>query len=149
MRHTRDEVIERAVNEFKLLDDLVSGLSIKDWERPLARPETRAPWTVKDALVHITYWKADVARGARKERRPADVRGLETNAHNHVIFERWRNRTPAEVLAWHRSVQAEVLDALRAAPDDYVSGRGRHVLVGHSREHRSKDIERALRSGHG
>lgn len=55
MRHTRAEVIRRAIREFKLLDRLDSKLTNEEWKRLLPRPETKDPWTVKDALVHITY----------------------------------------------------------------------------------------------
>ena len=57
MRHTREEVIKRTIREFKLLDDLVSSLTDEDWNRLLTRPETKDPWTVKDALAHITHFK--------------------------------------------------------------------------------------------
>ena len=54
MRHNREEVAERTISEFDLLDGLVAGLSAQDWERSLRRPEGKDPWTVKDALVPIT-----------------------------------------------------------------------------------------------
>ena len=76
MRHSREEVIERAIREFRLLDQLVARLADEDWERLLVRPETKDPWTVKDALAHITHWKADVARSARRQPRPSEERGL-------------------------------------------------------------------------
>ncbi|MGE5221731.1 MAG: hypothetical protein ACM3PY_04795, partial [Omnitrophica WOR_2 bacterium] len=104
MRHTREEVIEREVREFELLDNLLAGLSTEDWERLLPRPETKDPWTVKDALAHITHWKADVARSARRQRRPPEERGLATNDGNHLVYMRWRDRSPQEVLDWHRQV---------------------------------------------
>ena len=149
MRHNRDEVIERTIQEFELLDDLVANLSSEDWNRPLARPETKEPWTVKDALAHITHWKADVARSVRKQHRPPEERGLETNDANHLIYLRWRDRSPQEVLAWHRQVQKDLLAALRSAPDKWFSGKERrpewpYDLDGHSAYHRAKDIERAL-----
>lgn len=149
MRHTREEVIERTIREFERLDRLVTGLSDEDWKRPLRRPEGKDPWTVKDALVHITHWKANVARVARKQRRSPEERGLDTNAYNHLIYERWRDRSPHAVLAWHRHVQEDLLTALRAAPDDWFSGKERGApwpfdLDGHSAEHRVKDIERTL-----
>jgi len=50
MRHSRSEVIKRTIREFELLDDLVAGLANQDWGRLLPRPETKDPWTVKDAL---------------------------------------------------------------------------------------------------
>jgi hypothetical protein len=104
---------------------------------------------VKDALAHITYWKAGVARSARKRRRPADERGLNVSQGNHLIFMRWRKRPPQEVLAWHRQVQKDLLAALREAPDEWFSGKERNEdwpgdLDGHSAFHRVKDIEEAL-----
>ena len=149
MRHKRDEVIERTIQEFELLDHLVAGLSDEDWNRLLLRPETKDPWTVKDALAHITHWKADVARSARGLRRPPPERGLETNEANHLIYLRWHDRSPGEILEWHRQVQQDVLAALRAAPDEWFSGRERrqewpYDLDGHSAFHRVRDIERAL-----
>ncbi len=149
MRHSRKEVIERTIREFKLLDHLVAGLSDKDWKRLLLRPETKDPWTVKDALAHITHWKADVARSARKQPRPVEERGLNIKDGNHLIFMRWRKRSPREVLAWHRQVQKDLIAALRAAPEEWFSGRERRAdwpfdLDGHSAYHRVKDIEQAL-----
>ena len=43
MRHTRDEVIERTIQEFDLLDQLVANLSEADWQRPLPRPRPKTP----------------------------------------------------------------------------------------------------------
>ena len=151
MRHYRDEVIERTIREFELLDHLVANLSDEDWERPLPRPETQDPWTVKDALAHITHWKADVIRKIRKQRRPAEEQGLDVHEGNHLIFVRWHDRSPQEVLAWHRQVQQELLAALSAAPEAWFGGKERspqwpYDLDGHSSYHRIKDIEEALAS---
>jgi hypothetical protein len=151
MIHTRKEIIQRINREFKRLDGLVAGLSAKDWTRPVARPEVKEPWTVKDALAHITHWKANVARSIRNQRRPPEERGLTTNEVNSIVYLRWRGRKPQEVLDWHRQVQADVLSALRAAPDEWFSARERSPLWpfdldGHSAEHRFKDIERTLAS---
>ncbi len=149
MRHTRDEVIARTVQEFKALDRLVARLSDEDWKRLVPRPETKDPWTVKDALAHITHFKADVIRSMQGQPLPPKVRGLTITAENHLIYLRWHRRSPREVLAWHRQVQKDVLAALRAAPDAWFSGRERKAdwpfdLDGHSSYHRVKDIERAL-----
>ena len=114
MRHNRKEVIQRTKREFNLLDRLVGALKKQDWERRLRRPETKDPWTVKDSLAHITYWKADLVRSIRGQRRPPEERGMETTDLNHVVYMRWRKRSPREVLAWHRQVQKDVLAALKA-----------------------------------
>ena len=151
MHHTRKEVIQRINREFRRLDRLVAGLSADDWARPVPRPEAKEPWKVKDALAHITHWKANTARSIRKQRRPPEERGLSVNEGNSLIYERWRDRKPQEVLEWHRQVQADVLAALKAAPDDWFSARERAPqwpfdVDGHSAEHRVKDIERTLAS---
>lgn len=149
MRHNRDDLIERAMAEFQRLDDLVSNLTTDDWGRLVPRPEGKDPWTVKDALVHITYWRANTARSIRGQRRPPKERGLDANEVNHLIYERWRNQPPDAVLAWHKRVQEEVLAALQEAPDTYFSGKDRSPqwpfdLIGHSAYHQKRDIEQAL-----
>ena len=151
MRHTRSEVIKRTIREFELLDDLVAGLVDQDWGRLLPRSETKDPWTVMDALAHITHWKADVARSVRKQPRPIEERGLNITDGNHLIYMRWRDRSPREILAWHRQVQKDLLAALQEAPEEWFSGKERRPewpsdLDGHSTDHRVKDIEQALNS---
>lgn len=150
MRHNRDEVIERTIKEFELLDQLVANLADEDWQLPLSRPEGKDPWTVKDALVHITHWKADVIRSIHGGKRPIEERGLNITDGNHLIYIRWHDRAPREVLAWHRKVQEDVLAALKEAPETWFSKRERRMewpndLEGHSTYHRVKDIEQALK----
>jgi len=152
MRHTREEVIERTVREFELLDHLLANLGNEDWARLVPRPETKEPWTVKDALAHITHWKSDVLRSIWGQRKPLEERGLGIKAGNHLIYLRWRDRSPGEVLAWHRQVQQEVLTALREAPEEWFDGKEHRLewpfdLDGHSTFHRVMDIQRALEPG--
>jgi hypothetical protein len=149
MRHTTTEVTDRTIREFAELDELVARLQPEDWDRLVPRPETRDPWTVKDALVHIVYWKQHTARVIRGEKRLPEMRGLDVPAINHLIWERWRGRSPDDVIAWHRAVHAEVLEALAAKPDEWF-GRREHSehwpgdFDGHSTVHRLKDVEPAL-----
>jgi hypothetical protein len=149
MRHTRAEVIERTIQEFDLLDRLVANLSDQDWQRPVPRSETKDPWTVKDALAHITHWKADVGRTIHRGRIPPEERRLNITDGNRLIYLRWRDRSSQEVLAWHRQVHQETLAALRSAPDKWFTGRDRRPespndLTGHLAYHRVNDIEQAL-----
>ena len=151
MLHTREEVIKRTIQEFELLDHLVANLTNEEWDLSVLHSESKDPWTVKDALAHITHWKADVARSARRQRIPTEERGLTINQGNHLVYLRWHNRSPQEVLAWHRQVQKDVLAALQEAPEEWFSGRERGSdwpgdLDGHSAYHRVKDIEGALKN---
>jgi hypothetical protein len=149
MIHTREEVIQRTIQEFELLDQLVAKLTDEEWDRLVQRPESKDPWTIKDALAHITHWKADVARSARRRPVPIEERGLNITQGNHLVYMRWHDRSPDEVLAWHRQVHQDVLAALNEAPEEWFSARERKPdwpgdLDGHSSYHRVKDIEQAL-----
>lgn len=150
MRHNRKEVLERITREYERLDALVAHLTNEQWNRSLQRPESKDPWTVKDALAHITYWKERGVHAARRQPQPAEMRGLNATQANHVIFLRWHARSPQEVLEWHRQVQQEALKALQEAPEKWFDReRGPDWpfdMDGHSAEHRVKDIERALKS---
>jgi hypothetical protein len=149
MRHTRAEVVDRTIREFERLDGLLAGLTDADWAGRVPRPESKDPWTVQDAVAHVTYWKANTARIIRRQRRAAEERGLNLTATNHLVYVRWRDRAPAEVMAWHHQVHADVLAALRDAPDAWFGGREHEPewpgdLDGHSAQHRVQDVERAL-----
>jgi hypothetical protein len=149
MRHTKQRVIARARREFATLDRLVKRLRAADWARRVPRPPTRDPWTVKDAVAHIVYWKEHSARVFRGERRLPEMRGLDVDQINRLIYRRWRRRRPSELLAWHRQVHRDVLKTLAANPPSWFSRRDRGAqwpadLDGHSADHRARDIEAAL-----
>jgi hypothetical protein len=149
MRHTRQEIIGRTQREYEQLDALVRRLTPEDWDLRVPRPETRAPWTVKDALAHVVYWKAHTARVFRGERRPPELRRLEVPQINDVVYEQWRERPVQDVVAWHRKVHSDVMRTLEALPEEWFSRR-EHApgwpgdFDGHSAAHRLKDIEAAL-----
>ena len=149
MRHDKKHVIARTRREFAILDRLVARLRPADWKRRVPRPPTRDPWTVKDALAHIVYWKAHSARVFRGERRLPEMRGLDVKRINRLIYRRWRRRRPTELVAWHRRVQRDVLRTLAANPPEWFSRRQRSPqwpldFDGHSAGHRTDDIEAAL-----
>jgi len=151
MRHTRKEVTERTRREYQQLDRLIKTLKPADWRRRVPRPETKDPWTVKDALAHIIYWKEHSARVFRGEKGPAEIRGLDVNQSNALIYRRWRRRRPTDVVAWHRRVQTDVMQTLRQRPDDWFGRRERGPdwpgdFDGHSAGHRVRDIQAALDS---
>lgn len=101
--------MQRTVVEFELLDRLIGRLQEEDWERRVPRPEGRDPWTVKDALVHIVWWKELTTFVLRRQRRPPEFSGLSVPEVNRLVYERWRDRPPAEVVAWHRRVHEDAL----------------------------------------
>src|SRR5262245_20684755 len=149
MRYTRKEVVDRTRREFTQLDRVVNRLGPADWKRLVPRPPNRDAWTVKDALCHIVYWKEHTTRVIRGERRPPELRGLDIETLNRVIYERWRDRRPSEIVRWHRQVHADALRALSTTPEEWFGRRERSRewpldFDGHSSGHRMKDIEAAL-----
>jgi uncharacterized protein (TIGR03083 family) len=152
MRHTRQGILARARREFRELDRLVARLRPADWSRRVPRPSARDPWTVKDVLAHITYWKEHTLRVIRGERRLPEMRGLGVHEINRRVYQRWRHRRPSEVVAWHRRAHAEVLRTLATTPAEWFGRRDRSPewpldLDGHSAGHRVKDIAAALGRG--
>ena len=149
MRHTRQSVLARTRREYAALDRVVRRLRPADWRRRVPRPPTRAPWTVKDALAHIVYWKEHSARVFRGERRLPELRGLGVNEINALIYRRWRREPPRAVVAWHWRVHADVVRTLARTPAAWFGRAGRTAywpgdFDGHSAAHRVKDIEAAL-----
>jgi len=149
VRHTKREVLARTRREFAILDRLVSRLGPADWKRRAPRPPGRDPWVVKDALAHIVYWKEHSARVFRGERRLPEMRGLDVNEINQLVYRRWRRRAPRELVMWHRRVQREVLETLAKNPPAWFSRRQRSPawpldFDGHSADHRRLDIEAVL-----
>ena len=143
--------MQRTVVEFELLDRLIGRLQAEDWERRVPRPEGRDPLTVKDALVHIVWWKDHTTRVIRRQRRPPEFRGLSVPEVNRLVYEGWRDRPPAEVVAWHRRVQENALRVLIETPAEWFGRRERSPewpgdFDGHSTSHRVRDIEAAIDS---
>ncbi len=94
----------------------------------MPRPESKDPWTVKEALAHIAYWKEHTARVIRGERRPPQMRGLEVSQINRILYERWRERRPAEMLRYHRRVHEDVMRTLAEKPPEWFGRRERSAF---------------------
>lgn len=148
-QHTRKEVVDRTIKEFATLDALVRRLSPRDLATPMGfSPAARDRWTVKDALAHVTFWKADIGRKALAVRRSAEERAAMRVDPNHYIYLRWRRRSAKDVVAWHRRVHKELLAALNTAPETWFSKHKPssgwpYDVDRHLAQHR-QDIEKAL-----
>ena len=149
IQHDRASVLARARREYAALDALIGGLTAGAWTWRVPRTDSHDPWTVKDAIVHIVHWKEHTARVLRVERRPPELRRLDAHAVNHLIYERWRDRPIAEVVAWHHAVHEDVVRTLETIPEERIGGRIHSTewpldFDGHSADHGRRDIEAAL-----
>ena len=99
----------------------------------MPRPETRDPWTLKDALVHIVYWKAHSARVFRGEKRRRN-RGLRQLNH---LSEQW------PTLAETSSPGTAVADVIAPANEVVQRGAAWPDFDGHSRHRGERQSRRA------
>jgi hypothetical protein len=175
---SRDAVINATVAAFRRLDDVLGVVRPSALETPmLFASESIDAWRIKDAVAHVTHYKARAVhrliKGRAKEVPERDLDGywapeewaaLEAADHvlprldartrrrhglNHLVYERWRDRSAREVLAWHRRVHEHVVSVLRDGPDEWFgpSGRLPRVAVGELAHHLDthlRDIRRAL-----
>jgi len=142
-------VARRTVEEFEKLDDLIGRLRPEDWDRRVLRPEGRDRWTVKDALVHIVWWKEHTTRVIRRQRRPPEFRGLDVPEINRIVYEQWRDLPAREVVEWHRRVHEDALHALKETPSEWFGKRERSPawpgdFDSHSAGHRVRDMKAAV-----
>ena len=81
-------------------------------------------WSPKDNLAHLAAWM-HIMREAHLNKKPvhevmemdaAVLAGLNEDEENAVLFERYRNLSTAEVLAWLDSTYAKVVEALKKTP---------------------------------
>ena len=84
----------------------------------------------REAVFHITHWKADVVRSIRGQRRPPEERGLGETDANHLIYMRWRDHSPQEVLTWHRQVHDEVLVEVPPREHERAAALTAEVMAG-------------------
>ena len=152
MIHTKRRTLARIEAEYRALDRAVRRLAPADFRRPAFQAEARERWTVKDALAHIVWWKANMHRAITKAPQRPGWSKLTVRQANKKIYDEWHRTSPRELVAWHRAAHRALLASLRRLPEVYFSGRRRSGewpfdLVGHSAEHRTRHIERAVERG--
>ena len=113
-KHELMSVIDR---EWGLLMEVVSRLD----EKKMTTPDVGG-WSPKDNLAHLAEWM-NVLLGYHMERRPSHevlgvaenvVKGWDMEVINPVLFERNKDRSMEDVLAWLKKVYAEMLTKLES-----------------------------------
>jgi hypothetical protein len=146
----------RVEKEFRALDRVVRRLGDSRLRQPVPGFGVRARirrerWTGKDALAHIVEWKRQVLRSLRKEGADPELRGLDIARQNRILYQRWHRRPTKDVVAFHRRVHREVIEALRELPEEFYARPARspswpNDLVGHAAGHRVRHLEAYLRA---
>ena len=122
IQQRRADLMQRSREAHGQLEALLGSLSNEE----MTRPGVTDDWSVKDHLVHLTWWEQRVIlilSGAADpiEAIPNSQEGDDTiNAHVH---EQNQQRSLADVrAAFDRSYQ-EMMDVIATAPDDVLSAK--------------------------
>jgi hypothetical protein len=114
------ELMDRISQGWEDLERVLAGL-----EQPaLERVDPETGWAIKDHLFHLAAWERGVAYLIDGRPRyegmgvtQAEWLDLDMDATNQVIFERNRDRSGAEALAYFREAHRDMLDALAPLGD--------------------------------
>ena len=113
----KSDLMSAIQHEWDLLMDIVSKLD----ETKMTTPDAGG-WSPKDNLAHLAEWM-NVLMGYHLDRRlahevlgvPEDVtKGWDMEVINPVLFERNKDRSMEDVLAWLKNVYAEMLTKLES-----------------------------------
>jgi hypothetical protein len=122
IQERRADLLRRSRAEHQQLETLLASLS----DEEMTRPGVTDDWSVKDHLIHLTWWEQRVIMMLSGGADPIDAipngqDGDDTiNTH---VYEQNHERPLADVrAAFDRSYQ-EMLDLIATAPDDVLSVR--------------------------
>lgn len=122
IQQRRADLLQRSRETHGQLEALLGGLS----DEEMTRPDVTDDWSVKDHLVHLTWWEQRVIlmlSGAADpiEAIPNGQEGDDTiNAH---VYEQNQQRSLDDVrAAFDRSYQ-EMMDLIATAPDDVLRAK--------------------------
>jgi hypothetical protein len=113
----KSELVSAIQREWNLLMDVVSRLD----ETKTTMPD-EGGWSPKDNLAHLAEWM-NVLMGYHLDKRPAHevlgvseevTKGWDMEVVNPVLFERNKDRSTEDVLAWLKQVYAEVVGKLES-----------------------------------
>lgn len=114
---SKSELMSVIAREWEQLMEVVSRLG----ESQMTAPD-EGGWSPKDNLAHLAEWM-NVLMGYHIDRRPAHevlgvseevTKGWDMEVINPVLFERNRDRSMEDVLAWLKQVYAELVGKLES-----------------------------------
>ncbi|MGQ0605209.1 MAG: DinB family protein [Anaerolineales bacterium] len=120
---TKAELVRTLTDARQQLDAALAGLT----EAQLAQPGVVDDWAVKDALIHVTAWAAEVVTGlSRFKRKIKGWKASYTNAEietvNDKIYRETKNRSLDRVLADYHGVHKQLLRQIEALSQAEIDG---------------------------
>jgi hypothetical protein len=153
---TKNEILTRLAESRERFLGVISNLS----EEEMTRPGVVGEWSVKDILVHLTRWEAELVKllwQAAQGVRPttAHFSNIEVDETNQRWFEESRSRSLALALQDFHGVRKQTIRRVKDLPEKSLSDPGffpwlnGHPLwewiAGDSFEHESEHAEDVLR----
>ena len=130
---TKARIIERLETERRRLEANLTGLTPSD----MVEPGVVGPWSVKDVLAHLADWEAHMplwlaaARcGEAVECPEAGVTWQQLDLFNARIYERHRDRSLEEVLAYFRDTHRQFMEMVEAMPEEEMVTPSRYAFTG-------------------
>jgi len=125
---TKGALLEEIHAEREKLENLIEPLTPEERAKPGAPGE----WSVKDTLAHLAEWEQLLLvwhkAGVRGEIPPLPAEGYtwgRMDDLNAAIFEKYRDWTLEDVLAYSRSSYQQVLDTVQEMSEDELFTPGR------------------------
>ena len=130
---TKDQIIRRLQTERKRLEQNLARLS----QDRMVEPGVVGEWSVKDILAHLADWEAHMPvwmAAARSGDPVAEIEdGLDWkqfDAFNQRIYERHRDQTLEDVLAYFHETHRQFMEMVEAMPGEEMLARGRYAFIG-------------------
>jgi hypothetical protein len=126
---TKAELIERTQVERKRFQELLGQLS----EEQMLQPNVQGAWSVKDIVAHVIDWEERMIRwlgeGMRGETPVMPAPGLtwqDLDKLNEQTYQAHKDDPLAQVLADFERLEASVLEAIQAVPEEDLLASDRY-----------------------
>ncbi|HEY5085913.1 MAG TPA: DinB family protein [Gemmatimonadaceae bacterium] len=115
----RQQILDRVGATWRDFEESYAGLS----DRQLLIPRVTGKWSVRDVIAHVTRWEEEALKhlptirdGGRTARYSVTYGGID--AFNAMMTTERQALSLAEVLRQHNDMHAQLLEYVRAAPEE-------------------------------
>lgn len=130
---TKSNILARLKTERSRLLNNLKGLSSED----LCTPGVVGDWSVKDVLAHLADWESHMPiwiEASRRGETPVtpepDLTWKQLEEFNRRVYERHRERSPEDILAYFHHVHEEFMAMVEAMPEEEMLTPAYYALTG-------------------
>jgi hypothetical protein len=130
---TKAVIIARLQTERRRLEQIFAHLTPDD----LQVPGVVGEWSIKDVLAHLADWEEHMPAWMAAARRGEPVDAIESgldwkafDAFNQRIYQRHREQSLDDVLAYFHGVHEQFMDMVEDMPEEEMLSHGRYAFIG-------------------